>query len=57
MPGGYTRRSDRETSQRDEQRMMELTDKHMRTKTIYTDTLTRGSGTGEVSEEGKGQVR
>ena len=39
-------------------RMMEQTDKHMReTKAINTGTLTRGSGAGEVSEEGKGQVR
>ena len=28
-----------------------------RTQTIYTGTLTRGSRTGEISEEGKGQVR
>ena len=29
----------------------------VRTKTLYTAKLTRGSGTGEVSEEGRGQVR
>ena len=34
-----------------------LTRNSWRTKTKYTDTLTRGSGTGEVSEGGKGQVR
>ena len=28
-----------------------------RTKTKYTDTLTTGSGTGEVNEVGEGQVR
>ena len=53
--GGENWREHYRTSQRDEQRLTD--DRTAEDCRESPDTLTRGSGTGEVSEEGKGQVR